>query len=69
LLGSGGVALTNLQLYTFGLVTSIGIPCIIALIMMIKEFKIKNIFAIFVAPIIYGLLISSVVWRIISLIM
>ncbi len=66
---SGGVALTNLQLYTFGLVTSIGIPCIIALIMMIKEFKIKNIFAIFVAPLIYGLLISSIIWRIISLIM
>ena len=66
---SGGVALTNLQLYTFGLVTSIGIPCIIALFMMIKEFKIKNIIAIFIAPLVYGILISSLAWRIISLFM
>lgn len=65
---SGGIALTNLQLYTFGLITSIGIPCIIALSIMIKEFKIKNTFALFVAPLIYGLFISSIVWRIINLI-
>jgi ferrous iron transport protein B len=66
---AGVAALTNLQLYTFGLVTCIGIPCIIALGMVFKEFKFKKTLAIFAPPAIYGLIIASTVWRIVSLFM
>jgi ferrous iron transport protein B len=64
---NGMLPLTSLQLYTFGLVTCIGLPCIIALGMMFKEFKIKEIAILYLPPVIYGIIIASVIWRIVIL--
>ncbi|MEA2069770.1 MAG: ferrous iron transport protein B [Asgard group archaeon] len=65
---SAGIALTNLQLYTFGIITCIGIPFVISLGMLFKEFKIKEIAIIFFLPFLYGLTIAIIVWRIVRLI-
>ncbi|MEF8832771.1 MAG: ferrous iron transport protein B [Candidatus Thermoplasmatota archaeon] len=64
----GGVssALTSIQLYTFGVAASIGIPCIIALGMLWKEFGIKKAFLLTGTTIAYGLLVAGLIWRIAS---
>jgi len=59
------LTLTSLQIYTFGVASTIGIPCIIALGMLIKEFGIKKAIALTVSSIIYGLLFAGLAWRII----
>ena len=61
------LALTPLQIYTFGIASTIGIPCIIALGMFIKEFGFKKAVALTVSSIIYGLLFAGLVWRIVSI--
>ena len=61
------LALTPLQIYTFGIASTIGIPCIIALGMLIKEFGFKKAVALTVSSIIYGLLFAGLVWRIFSI--
>jgi ferrous iron transport protein B len=61
------LALSPLQIYTFGVATTIGIPCVIALGMLIKEFGFKRAIALTIASIVYGLLIAGLVWRIISI--
>jgi len=60
-------ALTPLQIYTFGVATTIGIPCIIALGMLIKEFGFKKGTFLTVLSIIYGLLFAGLAWRTISM--
>ena len=60
------LALTPLQIYTFGIAATIGIPCIIALGMLIKEFGFKKALALTVSSIVYGLLFAGLLWRIIS---
>lgn len=63
---SGGISqLTNLQLYTFGVISTIGVPCIIALGMSVKEFGLKNSLIMFLALLVYGIIIASFVWRIV----
>jgi ferrous iron transport protein B len=59
--------LTPLQIYAFGVATTIGIPCIIALGVLIKEFGFKRATFLTVASIIYGLLFAGLAWRIISI--
>ncbi len=67
-LGSGSsLALTPLQIYTFGVASTIGIPCIIALGMLIKEFGVKKAVILTVSSIAYGLLFAGLVWRLILL--
>jgi len=58
--------LTPIQIYTFGIATTIGIPCIIALGVLIKEFGFKKAVALTITSMIYGLLFAGLVWRIIS---
>jgi ferrous iron transport protein B len=67
-LGTANISLilTPLQIYTFGVATTIGIPCIIALGMLIKEFGFKKAIGLTIISIIYGFLIAGIVWRIIS---
>jgi len=45
------LALTSLQIYTFGVATTIGIPCIIALGMLTKEFGFKKAITLTVSTI------------------
>ena len=59
--------LNALQIYTFGVATTIGIPCIIALGMLIKEFGYKRAVALTITSILYGLLIAGLAWRMISI--
>jgi len=59
-------SLTSLQIYTFGVATTVGIPCVIALGMLIKEFGYKKAVALTIASIAYGLLTAGSAWRIIS---
>ena len=59
-------SLTSLQIYTFGVATTVGIPCVIALGMLIKEFGYKKAVALTIASIAYGLLTAGLAWRIIS---
>ncbi|MBN2571810.1 MAG: ferrous iron transport protein B [Ignavibacteriales bacterium] len=60
-------ALTSIQIYTFGVATTIGIPCIIALGTLIKEFGYKKAVGLTIISIIYGLLFAGLIWRIISI--
>jgi ferrous iron transport protein B len=60
------LALTPLQIYTFGVATTIGIPCVIVLGMFVKEFGFKRAIALTTASIGYGLLIAGLAWRIVS---
>jgi ferrous iron transport protein B len=61
------LALTPLQIYTFGVAATIGIPCIIAWGMLVKEFGFKRATFLTLASIAYGLLFAGLVWRIISI--
>jgi ferrous iron transport protein B len=61
------LVLTPLQIYTFGIASTIGIPCIIALGMLIKEFGFKKATGLTIISIIYGLLFAGFIWRIITL--
>jgi ferrous iron transport protein B len=61
------LALTPLQIYTFGIAATIGIPCIIALGMLIKEFGFKKATLLTGASIIYSLLFAGFIWRAISI--
>lgn len=61
------LALTPIQIYTFGVATTIGIPCIIALGMLINEFGFKKATVLTITSIIYGLLFAGLGWRIISI--
>jgi ferrous iron transport protein B len=58
--------LTPLQIYTFGVASTIGIPCIIALGMLTREFGFKRAIFLTSASMIYGLLVAGLVCRIIS---
>ncbi len=60
-------ALTHVQLFTFGLAATIGIPCIIALGMLVKEIGSKRAILLTAASIGYGLLFAGLAWRIISI--
>ena len=59
--------MTPLQIYTFGITSTMGIPCIIALGMLIKEFGYKKAILLTGVSILYGLLFAGLAWRIISI--
>jgi ferrous iron transport protein B len=61
------LAMTPLQIYTFGITSTIGIPCIIALGMLTREFGFKKAIVLTITSIVYGLLSAGLVWRIISI--
>jgi len=65
--GDIALALTPLQIYTFGVAATIGIPCIIALAMLAKEFGLRRAVILTITSIVYGLLIAGLAWRIISI--
>jgi ferrous iron transport protein B len=59
--------MTPLQILTFGLVTTIGIPCIIVLPTMYREIGLKDTLIVFLSMIILSLVISSLAWRVLAL--
>jgi ferrous iron transport protein B len=59
--------MTPLQIYTFGITSTMGIPCIIALGMLIKEFGYKKAILLTGVSILYGLLFAGLAWRVISI--
>lgn len=61
------LVLTPLQIYTFGIASTIGIPCIIASGMLAKEFGFKKAIILTIISILYGILFSGLIWRIISI--
>ncbi len=67
-LGSGiALVLTPRQILTFGIASSIGIPCMIALGMLIKEFGFKKAIVLTGASVIYGFLFAGLSYRMISI--
>jgi ferrous iron transport protein B len=60
-------ALIPLQIYTFGVAAIIGIPCVIALGMLITEFGYKRALLLVGTSIGYGILFAGLAWRIISI--
>jgi ferrous iron transport protein B len=62
------LALNTLQIYTFGVATTVGIPCIIALGMLIKEFGFKKAILLTIISIFYGILFAGLAWRILSIV-
>ncbi len=60
--------LTPLQIYSFGVATTVGIPCMIALGMLTKEFGFRKAIGLTMTSIAYGLLFAGLAWRIISII-
>jgi len=61
------LVLTPRQIYTFGLATTMGIPCIIALGMLAKEFGFRKALILTLTSIAYGLLFAGLVRRLISI--
>ncbi len=61
------VVLSPLQIYTFSVATTIGIPCMIATGMLWKEFGAKRAVALTLVSAVYGLLFAGLAWRIISI--
>jgi len=62
------LALNALQIYAFGVATTLGIPCIIALGMLIKEFGFKKAILLTITSIVYGVLFAGLAWRIVSIV-
>jgi len=58
--------LTSLQLYVFGVAAVIGIPCITALGLFIKEFGWKKALILTIVLNIYGILVAGLIGRIVS---
>ena len=65
--GKISLVLSPLQIYTFGVAATIGIPCIIALGMLAKEFGLKKAILLIGTSIGYSILFAGLVWRIISI--
>lgn len=63
------LALTPLQIYTFGVASTLQIPCIIAFGMLWREFGSKKAILLTLASLIYGILFAGLVWRIICFIL
>ena len=61
------LVLTPLQIYTFGLATTMGIPCIIALGMLVKEFGFRKALILTLTSIAYSLLFAGLVRRLIPI--
>jgi len=55
------MVLTPLQLYTFGVASTVGIPCIIALGILWKEFSPKKAMFLTGISIIYGIVLAGLI--------
>lgn len=60
------LVLTQLQIYTFGIASCIGIPCIIAWGMLVREFGFKKATGLTISSIIYGIFWAGIIWRVIA---
>ena len=60
------LALTPIQIYTFGVVATVGIPCIIALGMFVREFGFRKAFFLTISLNLYGILVAGLIWRIVT---
>jgi len=58
--------LTSLQIYVFGVAAVIGIPCVTALGLFIKEFGWKKALILTIVLNVYGILIAGLAGRVIS---
>ncbi len=68
-LGSNiSLSLSSIQLYTFGVASTIGIPCIIAFGMLVREIGVRKAIILTISSIAYGLLIAGLALRIIEII-
>jgi ferrous iron transport protein B len=61
------LVLTPIQIYTFGVASTIGIPCIIALGILVREFGFKKSIGLTIFSIIFSFLLAGFIWRIIIL--
>lgn len=61
------VVLSPLQIYTFGVATTIGIPCMIATGILWKEFGAIRAIVLTLVSATYGLIFAGLAWRIISI--
>lgn len=59
-------SLTSLQIYTFGVAATVGIPCINAFGMLIKEFGLKKAILLTLISVSFGIGLAGIIWRIIS---
>ena len=59
------LVLTPLQLYSFGVAAAIGVPCIIALGILAKEFNFKKAITLTMFSIIYGLFLAGLISKLI----
>ena len=59
------LALTQIQIYTFGVAATVGVPCIIAFSMFVREFGFRKAFFLTTSLNLYGILIAGLVWRIV----
>ncbi len=57
------LVLSPLQIYTFGVATTIGIPCMIASGMLWKEFGFKRAFLLTLISAVYGIIFAGLAWR------
>ena len=64
--GEISLALSPLQIYTFGAASTIGIPCIIALGMLVREFGFKRAIVLTILSIIYGIVFAGLVGRLVQ---
>jgi MFS family permease len=61
------LVLTPIQIYTFGIASTIGVPCIIALGMLVKEFGCKKATILTMISILYGILWAGFIERLMKL--
>jgi ferrous iron transport protein B len=60
------LALTPIQIYTFGVTATLGIPCIIAFGMLAKEFGLRKAAFLTATSILYGILVAGLGYKITS---
>jgi ferrous iron transport protein B len=61
------LVLTPLQIYTFAVASTIGVPCIIALGMLTREFGFKKSITLAASSIFYGIFLAGLIWRVVSI--
>ena len=61
--GKISLFLTSVQIYTFGVAATIGIPCIVSLWLLIREFGVKKSIILTITSIIYGLVFAGIISR------
>lgn len=65
-LGRNLEGLSMLQIYAFGVASTIGIPCVIALAMLWKEFGWRRSILLTTVSVSYGYLFAGIAWRVVA---